>query len=331
MNCFDFSKMRADGRRALAAATAYPPRRAVMLHSGVTIGVSLLLFAMGYLLDMGIEQTGGLSGIGTRTVLETVKSVLQTANMLLLPFWSIGYYRMSLQWSRWEQADVRTLFSGFRCFGPVLRLYILQSLLYAVLGIAAGYAGGAVFMLTPGAESLFALTQELVNSGVTDANAIMESEAYMEAVMPMIPYMVVAAAVVILPAAYRLRFAQFALMDNPRMGALRAMIKSWRMTRKRCLPLLKLDLRFWWYHLAMVLITVLCYGDALLPMVGIDLGISAEVAMLGFYIAALLCEFGLHVWRRNEVFTVYALAYDQLGQPQTEVPAPKPERVPWTY
>ena len=330
MHTFDFDKMCKESRRALSAATC-SPRKAVIIHSGVTVGVSLLLMLLSYWLDVSIAQTGGLGGIGTRTVLETVKSVLQAVNMILMPFWAIGYFRIVLQWSRWENGEYGTLLSGFRYFGVVLRLQIFQLVIFLGLAILGSYAGSAIFMLTPGARTIMELTQQMTQSGVTDPYAIMESEAYMAAMQPMIPYMVVAAVVVVAPFAYRLRFAQFALMDNPKQGALRALIKSWRMTRKRCVALLKLDLQFWWYHLAVVLITALCYGDMLLPLVGIELGIGADVAMFAFYIAALVCEFGLHVWKRNEVFTVYALAYGQLMQPQPEKPQIQPKRVPWTY
>lgn len=330
MATFDFARMQVEGRIALDNAS-YPPRKLIMVHSGVTIGVSLVLSVLSYLLDMGIAQTGGLGGIGTRTVLETVQSLLMTANMFLLPFWAIGYIGAVLHWTRRETADLGTLLSGFRCLRWVLRLLFIQGLVYVFLGIVGGYAGAAVFLLTPGAQPLYALTQEMVDAGITDPYAIMENEAYVSASMAMAPYMLAGAAVLIAPVAYRLRFAEFALMDDPQQGALWAILCSWRMTRKNCLSLLKLDLRLWWYHLAVLLIAVLGYGDLLLGMAGIELGIGEDAAMFAFYVAGLLCEFGLYVWKKNEVFAVYALAYDQLAAPREEPPKPQPKNVPWSY
>lgn len=330
MASFDYSRLRAEGQAALDAA-GYSPKKTVMVHSGVTVGLGLLLSVLTYLLDMGIAQTGGLGGIGTRTVLETVQSLLETVNMLLLPFWSIGYIRTVLHWTHREPAGLGTLLSGFRFWGPVLRLMFLQGMVYLALGFVGAYAGSAVFMLTPGAQTLLQVVQEMEAAGITDPYAMMESEAYLAATAAMAPYCMGAAALVIAPVAYRLRFAQFALMEEPRMGGLLAMVQSWRLTRKNCLALLKLDLRVWWYHLAGALIAVLGYGDMLLGLAGIELGISADAAMFVFYIAALVCEFGLYVWRKNQVCTVYALAYTQLkaAKPEPTKPQTQPKNLPW--
>lgn len=330
MASFDVKRMQVQGRIALDQAS-YPARKLIMIHSGVSIGMGLLLSVLSYLLDMGISQTGGLGGIGARTILETVQSLFQTANMILLPFWSIGYIRVILHWTRREDADPTTLFFGFRCLGPVMRLLFLQGGLYVFLGMVGAYAGAAVFMMTPGAQPLYAVMQELTAAGITDPYELMENEAYVSASMAMAPYMVGAAALIIVPVAYRLRFAEYALMDQPRQGALRSMMQSVRMTRKNCWRLLKLDLHFWWFYLAEGLIAALGYGDMLLSMFGISLNMNADVTMFAFYVAALLCEFVLYVWKKNEVFSVYALAYDQLNAPREEMPKPQPKNVPWSY
>lgn len=330
MASFDVKRMRVQGRVALDNAS-YPQRKLIMIHSGVTIGVSLLLSVLNYLLDMGIAQTGGLGGIGARTVLETIQSLLRSANMLLLPFWSIGYIRTVLQWTRQEEADPYTLLFGFRCMGPVMRMVILKGAIYVFLGLVGMYAGAAVFMMTPGAQPLYALMQEVAASGITDPYELMENEAYVSASMAMAPYMLSVAALLIVPVAFRLRFSEYALMDQPRQGALRSIAQSVRMTRKNCWRLLKLDLHFWWFYLAEGLIMALGYGDLLLGMFGISLNINADVTMFAFYVAALLCEFGLYVWKKNEVFAVYALAYDQLNAPQEEPTKPQPRNVPWNY
>lgn len=328
MASFDFIRMRVQGRVALDQAP-YPPRKLIMIHSGVTIGISLLLSVLNYLLDMGIAQTGGLGGIGTRTILETIKSLLEAGSMILLPFWSIGYIRVILHWTRRQDADVNTLFAGFRCLGPVMRLLFVRGILYLFLGIVGAYAGSAVFLMTPGAQQMYALMQELTAAGITDPYELLENEAYVTASMAMAPYMMVAAGVMIAPVAYRLRFAEFALMDMPRQGALRSVIQSWRMTRKNCWSLLKLDLHFWWFYLAQVLILGLNYGDLLLERLGVELTISADAMVFAFYVVALLCEFALYVWKKNEVFSVYTLAYDQLMVPREETPKPQPKNVPW--
>ena len=212
---------------------------------------------------------------------------------------------------------------------PFSILLFVRGILYLFLGIVGAYAGSAVFLMTPGAQQMYALMQELTAAGITDPYELLENEAYVTASMAMAPYMMVAAGVMIAPVAYRLRFAEFALMDMPRQGALRSVIQSWRMTRKNCWSLLKLDLHFWWFYLAQVLILGLNYGDLLLERLGVELTISADAMVFAFYVVALLCEFALYVWKKNEVFSVYTLAYDQLMAPREETPKPQPKNVPW--
>ena len=69
----------------------YSPRRIVLIHTAVGMTVGLLLSILTYVLDLGIAQTGGLSGISNRTALETAQSILQIASVVLLPFWEIGF------------------------------------------------------------------------------------------------------------------------------------------------------------------------------------------------------------------------------------------------
>lgn len=330
MASFDYHQLRAEADRALHGA-AVSPKRLIAIHSGVTIGLGLLLSVLSYLLQQGIAGTGGLSGIGLRTVLETAQSVLQLANTVLLPFWAMGYIRVVLQWTAWERTGPAALLQGFRRWGAVLRLMLLQGVIYFALMVTGVQLASVLFMMTPAAQPLYTLMEEMLADGITDPYTMLESEAYMSAAMAMLPYALAGGAILTVPVAYRLRFADYILMDAPQAGALRALLGSWRMTRRNCLALLKLDLRFWWFYLAQGLIAVLGYGDVLLPLVGVELQVNADAAMFGFYIAALACEFCLFVWQKNRVYTVYGLAYRQLAAPREEPPQPQPKNVPWNY
>ena len=333
MASFDYNLLHREVERSLALSQ-YPHRRLVMLHSGVTIGLGLVVSLLGYLLDLGIAQTGGLGGIGTRTILETVQSILQLAHTALLPFWAIGYTFALLCWLGGEQPYPGDLLQGFRRFGPVLRLQILRGALLIGLGFLGAYIGSAVFLLTPGAETFYEimqLMQQMSPQQLQDPQVLMQSQAYMDLTVMMTPYILVAAALMVIPFAYRLRFADYVLMDTPRGGGLYALLKSWHLTRKKCGMLLKLDLHFWWYHLAGLLIAAVAYGDVLLSMAGVNLGIDEVGAMFAFYIVALVLEFALHIWKKNQVFAVYGLAYRLLETPDApeEAPRTEPKRVPW--
>lgn len=327
---FDYGRMGEEARMALKSA-AGSPRKLIMLHSGVTLGLGLILSVVGYLLNMGIAQTGGLGGIGMRSALETVQSVLEVVNMVLLPFWSVGYIRAALKWKDREAVDGRTLLFGFHNWGPVLRSLLLQGIVYTALMILGTQLASVVYLMTPAAQSMYALVEKMGTLDAVDVTAWMQSEEYQAIFQGMIPYALAGMALFAVPVAWRLRFTDYALMEAPEQGALRAMLRSLRMTRKRFWPLLKLDLRFWWFYLAQGLILVLGYGDLLLEMAGVELGIHTDAAMFVFYIAALICEFGLYVWKKNEVFVTYALAYAQLAEPRQMPPKPQPKNEPWNY
>ena len=106
--------------RALARAS-YDPRRLVLIHMGVTCLLSALLLLLDFLLEKGIGSTAsGLSGMGSRAVLSTVQSLLQSLQMAFLPFWSVGYtyatnYKTPLYASASaSSAEIASLDSGVR-------------------------------------------------------------------------------------------------------------------------------------------------------------------------------------------------------------------------
>jgi uncharacterized membrane protein len=201
----------------------------------------------------------------------------------------------------------------------------LRALIYLLLLLVSTQVAGVVFMLTPAAKSLLVLEEKMNAAGVTDVTAIMNDPAYVETSLKMLPFVLGGMLIFCVPVFYRLRFTDYILAEVPQMGALRAIMLSVHMTRKNCFALLKLDLRFWWFYLAQLLIAAIGFGEVILPLVGVELDMNGDVAMFVFYIAGLLCEFGLYVWRKNHVQATYALAYmqvktelEQLAQPQRE-------------
>lgn len=325
-------------RRGLKAAAAealhHAPqhRKLVLLWAGASALASLLASLLTLLLDSGIAATGGLSGIGTRNILSTAQSVLSLAVTVLLPFWTLGYTRLTLQLGRREPADAHTLLSGFRRFGPALRLLLVQAVLYIGLAMACFSIGSTVLMMTPLAEPLYETMLPLMESAGTElvlTDAVMAS--LMEAMLPVILGCTVIYLIVLIPVAYRLRMADLVLMDDPRCGALAALRASTGMLRRNCWKLFRLDLSFWWFYLAEALVAVLCYGDVLLGALGISLPLSAEAAYFVFYALAMAAQVGLYYGSRNQVSVTYALAYDSLRTPPAQPPKPQTPNVPWNY
>ena len=78
------------------------------------------------------------------------------------------------------------------------------------------------------------------------------------------------------------------------------------------MKLFKLDVRLWWYYGAEILASFLCYGDVLLPMVGIRLPIRDTVSYYLFFVLYLAAQFAVYYFLRNPAETAYAIAYDSI-------------------
>lgn len=309
MQCISYSLLRPAAEDALGRAR-YSPKKLVLLHTAVGMTVGLILSIITYVLDLGIAQTGGLSGISNRTVLETVQSILSAASMILLPFWEIGYLFAALQFARRQSADTTSLYHGLRHWGVVLRSMLLKAGVVFIVMFIGTQIVSSIYMMTPAAAPLFALSTE-----ITDPMALLESEEYMALMMHAIPFILLGVLILLIPALYLLRFTDYVVMDQPERGALFAVLTSVYLTRRNLKAMLKLDLRFWWYYALELLVVVISYGHMILDIAGIDIGIGGDTAMFVFYIVSLAGQLGLYVWKKNTLFTTYALAYDCLIQP----------------
>ena len=313
MQSISYSLLRPAAEDALGVAR-YSPKKLVLLHTAVGMTVGLILSIITYVLDLGIAQTGGLSGISNRTVLETVQSILSAASMILLPFWEIGYLCAALQFARRQSADTTSLYHGLRHWGVVLRSMLLKAGVVFIVMFISTQIVSSIYMMTPAAAPLFALSMELAESGA-DPMALLESEEYMAAMMNAMPFILLGVLILLIPALYLLRFTDYVVMDQPERGALFAVLTSVYLTRRNLKAMLKLDLRFWWYYALELLVVVISYGHMILDIAGIDIGIGGDTAMFVFYLLSLAGQLGLYVWKKNTVFTTYALAYDCLMQP----------------
>ena len=84
-----------------------------------------------------------------------------------------------------------------------------------------------------------------------------------------------------------------------------------------------MDLSLWWFYAALLVISLVCYGDLLLPLLGISFPWTDTVSYYLFYILSLALQFALYVFATNRVNAVYAVAYDALMEdlPQPNLPA----------
>lgn len=314
MNPLSYSALKPAAEDALREAR-YSPRRLVLIHTGVTLAVGLLLSILTYALDLGIAQTGGLSGIQTRATLESLQSIVNMVSLIALPFWEIGFLAVAFRFARRQELHTGTLLGGFRHFGPVLRGMVLKGIVAFIVMFVTVQVLATIYMFTPAAQPLYSFTMEQAEMGIVDPTVLMENEEYMALVMKAVPWVLAGVLILELPVLYFLRFTDYVLMDRPERGALFAVFTSFRLVWQNFKAILKLDLHFWWFYALELLIALLSYGHQLLDMAGLDLDANGDTMVFVFYILSVLCQLGLYVWKKNDVFTTYALAYDTMMQP----------------
>lgn len=299
------------------------PRLLTLIHTGVSLAAALLVAAVSFILEQKIGTTGGLSGIGLRSALTTAQSFLQLLLTVLTPFWEIGIVFAAIGLARQRAVRPESLTAGFRRFGPVLRLKLLLLFLCSLLAMPCMYVSAMIFSMTPLSADFQAMMLPILEQAAA-AGQISQldpaaTEGMLEAIQPMIPIFIVVFLGVLLPLMYRLRLAEYIIMDDASCRALPALIASWQMTRGQAMALLRLDLSFWWFYLLQALTLALAYGDRLLSLLGVSLPISDGGVYFLFYGLYALAELALY-WRFGSfLYTTYALAYDTL---RCQMPAP---------
>lgn len=305
------SALKQDAARALNRGR--DPKKLITYYAGITVLVALALTLINFLLEQQIAGKGGLSNLGTRSMLSTVQTLLPIVQMVVLMCLEFGYLHGMLRIARGQYADHTDLKVGFHLYGPILRITLLQGLLFAAIGVITFYVAIQIFLLTPWGAPVMEILLPFVEAGTTvldEATALQVGE-YM---MPMLIIFLILYLVVVIPLAYRFRMANFALLDEPRAGAIAALRASRKMMRHNSISLLKLDLSFWWYYALQALATVLCYGDLILVYMGVQLPFDPVVSSFLFYGIYLAVLFGIHYFLRNAVEATYIMAYESLHE-----------------
>lgn len=287
------------------------PGRVILLHTGAVLLVSLLLTVADFLLNQQISATGGLSGMGLRSVLTTVQSVLRLAQLIILPFWQIGYTYYTLNVARGQTAGFSDLLEGFRRWAPVLRLKALMLGIGFLLALLCTNVSSFLFMMTPWATPAMTKMESLMSGGTMTEDMMMEAIAAISQDI-MVPVLVIFGICFLAGFLYlffRFRLAELWLMAHPDGGALAALRNSSILMRGNCKAMFKIDLHFWWFYLLELLVTVLCYGDVFLNALGMEMTTDAFGHYLIFFCLYIWAQMSLYWWKRNEVSVTYAHAY----------------------
>lgn len=307
----------------LLAEYGASPKKLVLLHTAVSLGATLLVTTIGFLMSLQIAQAEGLSGMATRSILSTIQSVLELAVIILLPFWEIGILRAALGWRNGENARISRLTAGFQRFGSVFGLRFWSGALYIAIGFALFYFSLFAFLMTPWAKPLMAQFEPLLETATPEQMLTPElMDQMMGHMTPMFILFGLLLAAVCIPLFYRMRFADFFVMEGD--GGVTAIVKSFRLTRGNCLQIFKLDLHFWWFYLLQGLSVAICYADGLLTALGVSLPFGPDGNFFLFYILGILLQ-GLLFWQyQGEKLTSYCLAFDAFHTP---IPAESPSEM----
>ena len=285
-------------------------KKIALIYAAVVIGLSALSAIVGYVLERQIDQSGGLSNIGTRSVLSALQTMLPMIQTVVLMCLELGYLAAMLRIARGQYASPRTLKLGFDRFWVLLRYTLIKNILFMGLGVASIYVGIMIYMLTPLSDPVMEILVPLVSqTTMMDPNVVIPDAVYGQLMDSMKPVIYCLAVV---PLMYRLRMADYVIIDKPAMGAMAAMRESRKMMRGNCKNLFRLDLSMWWFFAVQLGASIVCYGDMILPVLGVELPFSADVNFFLFYVLYWILEFLIYYLLRNRVEVAYGLAYDAI-------------------
>ena len=308
---------------ALAAEYRGSARRLVLLYCGVLAVLTLGSSGLNLVLESRIDTTGGLDGIGMRSILETIQQILSYLNQFFGPFWSAGFLTAMIAMVRGREPQVRDLTNGFRRAFRVLFHVAFEATAAFMLLVAVVNLSSLLFLLSP----MGARFNELMAPLLTDPNLLtaegLLNEAlisYQELSRLLLPMLVLTAAIY-LPLytlmAYSFRLSLYLVMDR-NIGAIPAHFLSIRLMRGHKWQLCKLDLSWWWYYLLGAACWVVGYLDLLLGLLGIPLPMNATVMFFVTLAAYCVLFTLLSLWKKCEVDASYVLFYENVMPPEPE-------------
>ena len=294
----------------------------ILIYGGITIGLSLLVTVITYILSTEISKTGGLSNMGLRSVLSTANTVLPILQNLVLLCLELGFLNAMIRISRGLYTSPQSLRAGLPRFWAAIRVTLLLSLRYLIVGMGSCYLALLIFSLTPlSQETMELLTPVVEQMSVLNSEIVLDEMLVAQLTESLVPAFLIWGAlllVTLVPLYYRYRMVNYVLMDKPAYGAMMAMAESKKMMRKNGFALFRLDLSFWWYYLLVGASMAICYGDVIFSLLGIYLPWSDTVSYFLFYGLFLVAQFALYWFFGNRVGVTYALAYEALKPEEPE-------------
>ncbi len=299
-------------------------RRVVLLHALPALLLPLIVMAINLFLDTQVDETGGLSGIGLRSTLQTVQAVLSTALSFLLPFWQLGLVFTAMRINAGNAAKSDDLFEGFRRWGGALRLQLCRDFRYILKMMGGVLLGSLLFSATPLSsglvETFTAISEDptLANLTGEELMILLQSRISVGDYITLYLLCAVGALVMVVPLFYKYRLSDYVLLSEDKPRALASLYESSRLMQGNRMRLFKLDLHFWWYFLLAFLAAFVSYGDLLLPLFNISLPVTPNIAAAIFAFISAILQFLLYYFFRGRVETTYACVYESLKSGEKE-------------
>lgn len=290
-------------------------RQILLIYSAVTLGLFALVTVISYVLELQIDQMSGLSHLSSRSFLSTLQTMLPTAASLITICVDLGLIAAMLRTARGQYTSPQTLRLGFDRFWLLIRCTIFKSLICFAVITACVYIGVMVYLLTPlSGAAMEILMPILSETSLPDPSYSLDDATYARLLAAMWPAFVICGillCIVLIPLLYAYRMVNYVIIDKPAIGALAALRESKKMMQGNRLALFKVDLSLWWYHLAVIVSTyVICYGDVLLPLVGVEFPWHEDISYFLFFALYLAAMFAIYCFLRPKAEVTYALAYD---------------------
>lgn len=287
-----------------------------LIYAAVIVGATLLLNGFQFFLDSQISKTGGLSNMGMRSFLSTFQTMVPMALNFLLMCLGLGFTGTMLRVSRSQFTSPQGLKIGFARFWVLLRATLLQGVLYCVAAMAAYVISMQLFFLTPLSKGVISAVLPALQNANGDPMAVLSNPEVLNQMMgSMIPLYLLVGVILLglcAPIFYRFRLVNYLILDNPSIGALKAMRTSSLYMRRNCMKFFKLDLSMWWYYAANVIAMLIAYGTNILVLLGVELPMSPMAASLTCFIIYMALSFLITAFLQPWVEVTHALAYDSL-------------------
>lgn len=306
---------------ALAGEHRREGRSLVLLYCGVIAAISLGSNGLHLYLDSHIGETGGLDGLGMRSVLQTIQEVLTYINYFFGPFWSAGFLYAMLGMVRGDAPRLGDMTEGFRRFGRVLTSTLYRLMLALSLGISALMIAMLIFQYSPwgsAVEEAMAPVASDPNLFLSDGSvnlALFPEEAMTMGVYPLAILWLVLSLALYAYISYGFRMSEYLMMER-KIGGVASLFLSRRLMRGHKWQMLKLDLRFWWYYALGGLISVVGYLDMIMSLLGLPLPMDATVMFFVTLGANCLLQTGLYLWKKCDVDAAYLLAFEAIAYPE---------------